>query len=158
MNKITTITEISKTDDELQTKINLFGCKLANQRKELKLSQQDIALSVGTTQNIQSKFERGLTSPRVEYLYKLENLGFDIQNLIFSKTNEDVYILNKFEKSLMDFFRNADYETQLQAIGLLATGNTNQTVMNQKGGDFNQNNSVIITEKQVNKNIQSKKQ
>lgn len=158
MNKITTITEISKTDDELQTKINLFGCKLANQRKELKLSQQDIALSVGTTQNIQSKFERGLTSPRVEYLYKLENLGFDIQNLIFSKTNEDVYILNKFEKSLMDFFRNADYETQLQAIGLLATGNANQTVMNQKGGDFNQNNSVIITEKQVNKNIQSKKQ
>ncbi len=142
---------MQKINDDLKVKINLFGCNLANQRKNMKYSQQEIAEMTGTTQNILSKYERGLTSPRLEYLFKLEEIGFDIKNMLITGDNQCMaYTLNHQEKMLIDLFRNTDQALQLQAIGLLATGNSiqNKLEVKKQDGDLNQN-SAVIAEKQI---------
>lgn len=145
---------MQKIEENSQMKMTLFGYKLANQRKQIGLSQKDLAEKIGTSQKMQSSYERGDTIPKMDYLFKLADIGFDVQQLLFAGENQGIYVLEHQEQTMLDLYRQANTESKLEAMALLASGNAHKSKIKQQGGDLNQN-VALIAENQI---IKTKKQ
>lgn len=111
-----------KIDTDLQNKLVIFGNKLANQRKKLNLTQEELAEDIGTAQRIQSNYERGKVAPQLDYLFKLADRGFDIPKLLFQGEDQGIYVLENKEQTIIDLYRESDAETQLRVLEVLAGG------------------------------------
>lgn len=109
-------------DTDLQNKLIIFGNKLGNQRKKLNLTQKELAEDIGTSQRIQSGYERGKVAPQLDYLFKLADRGFDIQKLLFQGEDQGIYVLENKEQTIIDLYRQSDTETQLRVLEVLAGG------------------------------------
>lgn len=60
-----------------------MGEIIRSRRKEIKMSQEELAKALGVTQGNVSQWENGETTPRVEKLGKLaEVLGIDVKELL----------------------------------------------------------------------------
>lgn len=140
---------MQKVDEDLQMKLTMFGYKLANQRKQMSLTQQHLAESIGTSQKVQSGYERGDAIPKIDYLFRLADVGFDIQQLLFAGENQGIYVLEHQEQTVLDLYRQANDSTKLQVLALLAGGNANQTEMNHQQGDLNQNVALIAGKQSI---------
>jgi len=51
--------------------INVIGQRIADRRKELELKQSDLGQRVGTTQDVVSRWERGVVTPHISMLVPL---------------------------------------------------------------------------------------
>lgn len=134
---------MQKIDEDLQMKLMMFGYQVANQRKQQQLTQQELAESIGTSQKVQSGYERGEAIPKIDYLFRLEKAGFDIQRLLFAGESQGIYVLDHQEQTVLDLYRQADDATKLQVLALLASGNAAQPKIKQQSGDLNQNAALI---------------
>ena len=126
--------------------------RLVLARKETGLTHKDLAEQCGTSQKVQSGYERGVVAPKIDYLFKLEQLGIDTRLLLFDDYEQRLYELSSLEQTLLDLFRQMSSQMQLQALGLLIAQITEEKAAN---GDSN-SNSALIAGKQSIKTIQKK--
>lgn len=56
--------------------------RLRSERRLLRLSQAQLAVRVGIRANAQGLYEKGVRSPRADYLGRLASLGMDVQFII----------------------------------------------------------------------------
>ncbi len=134
--------------DELQTRLQLFGIKLANQRKKKGLTQQELATHLNISQRVQSGYERGDVAPKLDYLFKLSEVGFDIPTLLFAGENQGIYALDPQEQTVVNLYRQADTEVKLHVLESLAGNIANK----KEQGDINQNIAVIAGQQTITKN------
>lgn len=136
-------------DEEIKIQLSLFSQRLAMQRKAMGLTQEQLSTSLGATQNVQSRYELGTSVPKIDYLIKLAGVGFNVPQLLFANEREGLYALDSQEQTVMELYRQVDTETKLQVLSLLAGGNIKQAVVNQQGGDVNQNTALIAGKQSI---------
>lgn len=133
----------------LAEKLVVFGEMLARQRKKKGVKQKDLAEACNISQRAQSAYERGEVAPKVDYLFKLQAQGYDIQSLIASG---GMYELDNREKTIIDLYRNSPVEVQMSVLEVLAAQAANPT------GNVTQNsNQAMIAGIQSNKTTNIKK-
>ncbi len=118
---------MEKRDEDLKMRLSLFAQRLAIQRKAMGLTQEQLSVSLGASQNVQSRYELGAAVPKIDYLLKLARVGFNVPQLLFADEREGLYALDNQEQIIMDLYRQADTETKLQAMTLLAGGSIKKT-------------------------------
>lgn len=62
-----------------------FGERMRQERKRLGLTQETLAHRVGVRQQTILQYEKGSTSPSVQFLYALHGIGFNLQYLLLGK-------------------------------------------------------------------------
>lgn len=137
-------------ENPLSTKLMTFGNRLKAAREKAGLTQKELAEQFGTSQRVQSGYERGVVAPQIDYLFKLEQLGIDTRTLLFD--DQGLYKLDNREQTIMDLYREADEKTQLQVLALLVERAMGKVPTQ---GDSN-SNSALFAGKQSIKTIQKK--
>ena len=107
---------LTKTE-ELQEKLKNFGSALALLRKKKGLKQKELSDLCEISQRAQSAYERGDVAPKIDYLFKLQELGFNIQTLLSSY---GTYELDAREQTIINLYRQANIETQMKVLEILA--------------------------------------
>ena len=64
-----------------------FGNRIREERVRLSYTQEKLAESLNIRQQTVYKWEKGITFPDVDFLYLLQDLGFDVGYLIFGVMN-----------------------------------------------------------------------
>ena len=95
-----------------------LGDRLRTVRKELGLSQGELAKITGVIQNTQGFYERGKRMPDAGYLEKIAALGGDV-TYILTGFRVQVPTLSPVEADLLDNFRECE-EADQNAIRQLA--------------------------------------
>lgn len=118
---------------DLSGKLQIFGELLARQRKKRGIKQKDLANACQISQRAQSTYENGTVAPKVDYLFKLQSLGYDVHRLI---AEDSLYELTSTEQTIMDLYRASSPQVQMAVLEILAaqairptqniTNNTNQ--------------------------------
>lgn len=140
--------------EDWQQHLNTFGQRLETQRKKLNMTQTELATLCATSQRVQSGYERGLVAPKLDYLFKLDKLGFDVQSLLFAGEHQGVYILDSREQTVIDLYRQASIEVQLRVLELLAA----QAVRQPDSHHTVNSNVAVLAGKQSIKTIGKQKQ
>lgn len=85
-----------------------FGLRLRDERVRLSLTQDQLAEKLNVRQQTIYKYEKNITSPDVEVLYALLDLGFDISYLILGHKKTEkfrdipVEVLTTISKMIKD--------------------------------------------------------
>ena len=80
----------------------------------------------------------GFVAPKVDYLFKLEQMGINTRVLLFG--DQHLYELNSREQTLLELYRQMNEHMQLQTLGLLLARITEESTPN---GDNNSNSALI---------------
>ena len=144
--------KISARLREFAERLELARKETGLTQKETGLTQKDLTEQCGTSQKVQSGYERGVVAPKIDYLFKLEQLEIDTRLLLFGDYEQRLYELSSLEQTLLDLFRQMSSQMQLQALGLLIAQIAEEKAAN---GDSN-SNSALIAGKQSIKTIQKK--
>lgn len=65
--------------------IGSFGERMRAERVRLSLTQEGLAERTGVKQQTIYQYEKGRTSPTLQFVYALQGLGFNLQYLLFGK-------------------------------------------------------------------------
>lgn len=101
--------------------MNIF---LAAERERLGLKARDVANHANVAIPTQSNYENGKRYPDARYLFKLSQLGFDMNFVITGKRH--VNDATPEESMLLDLFRKAPKAVQNHIISGLIADNLNQ--------------------------------
>lgn len=63
-----------------------FGDRLREERTRLAMTQDELAERAGVKRLTIAQYEKGATSPTMEFVYSLQGLGFRLPYLIFAKS------------------------------------------------------------------------
>ena len=125
-------------ENSLSAQLMMFGHRLKIAREKAGLTQKELAEQFGTSQRVQSGYERGIVAPKVDYLFKLEQMGINTRLLLFG--DQHLYELNSREQTLLELYRQMNEHMQLQTLGLLLARITEGNTPN---GDNNSNSALI---------------
>lgn len=104
-----------------------FKCFLKEERKNLGLTQIEVAEFTGISLVSQSSYETGKRFPDTRYLAKLSELGFDLNYIVTGQRIENH--LNHEEALLLKEYREADRTLQQAVLVLLVRfGETIETI------------------------------
>ena len=78
-------------EKEVSARLQKFANRLELARKEIGLTQKELAEQCGTSQKVQSGYERGIVAPKVDYLFKLEQMGINTRVLLFG--DQHLYLM-----------------------------------------------------------------
>lgn len=137
---------MSDLNSVLKQRLRELGEKLAQQRKQKNMKQKDLAELCGVSQRVQSGYERGEVAPQVDYLFKLQMNGYDVQSLIASQQGA-LYELSAREQTVLDLYRHAPIELQLQILEQLA-GQAVRTKNNEQTNNYTQTAVVGVQNNQ----------
>ena len=110
-----------------------FANALKNRRKELKMSQEDVARLVGTTKQVVSKYENGIRSPKVTVANKYAKaLGMSLEDMLGIPPQEETP-----EDILLRMFRGMNETGQAKLMEraeelLVLYGKKSKTVSNRE--------------------------
>jgi len=62
-----------------------FGERMRTERKRLGLTQEGLAERVGVRQQTVLQYEKGNTSPTLQFIYALHGIGFNMQYLLYGR-------------------------------------------------------------------------
>ncbi|MET3124444.1 transcriptional regulator with XRE-family HTH domain [Oxalobacteraceae bacterium GrIS 2.11] len=65
--------------------INGFGNRMRQERKRLGLTQEALADRAGVGQQTVLQYEKGNTSPPLQFIYSLHDIGFNMQFLLYGR-------------------------------------------------------------------------
>lgn len=99
----------------------LFGERLKEERKRLKLSQTELAELAQVTKQSVFAYEKGNRKPDAAFLEAAANAGMDMSYL-FTGERSGVDPVSAEDRRLLDLFRNATPAMRQAALVLLATG------------------------------------
>lgn len=91
-----------------------FGIRLREERDRLQLKQQDVALLVGITHTMWSRYERGVAKPNADVLLKLAGHGFDVNYVLGGSRTVTESGLVPPEEQLVSDYRSTDDEGRAQ--------------------------------------------
>lgn len=90
-----------------------FGCFVANRRKELKMTQKELAAKIQVTDKAVSKWERGLGFPDINTIEGLANaLDVSIVELMKSEKNTEITSVGETEKAVSNVLNIAEQEVK----------------------------------------------
>lgn len=105
-------------------KLSDFGQRLKEQRKRLQWTQVSLSQQCGISQRVQSGYETGKVAPDVAYLYRLQELGFDICALLSGEAANNLkaqpLLIEDEERTLLNLYRQAPNAVQKQIWAFLA--------------------------------------
>ncbi|WP_164276534.1 helix-turn-helix transcriptional regulator [Stenotrophomonas sp. B1-1] len=90
--------------------------RLKSERKRLGFTQEDFAALGGVNRTAQGRYEKGLSSPGLEYMEALARVGVDVQFVI---TGGRGIALNQLESALIGGFRSAPDRLRRAALAVL---------------------------------------
>lgn len=99
----------------------LFGERLKEERKRLKLSQTELAELAQVTKQSVFAYEKGNRKPDAAFLEAAANAGMDMSYL-FTGERSGVDPVSAEDRRLLDLFRHATPAMRQAALVLLATG------------------------------------
>ncbi|MDO4643457.1 MAG: helix-turn-helix domain-containing protein [Cardiobacteriaceae bacterium] len=135
-------------DRNTLTQLLVFGSKLEIARKKIGLTQKELAERCGTSQRVQSGYERGIVAPKLDYLFKLAQQGIDIRSLLFDDHN--LYTLDSREQTVIELYRQATIEVQLQTLEVLASQAARRDGTNSNSALIAGSQSITIIKKKRN--------
>ncbi|EHZ7707867.1 helix-turn-helix domain-containing protein [Salmonella enterica] len=97
-----------------------MGDRIREERKKLKLSQAEFAVSAGCSRNAQAIYERGESLPGSAYLVKLSEMGIDVQ-YILTGHRAPLADISTEERALVENYRAMDKAAQLNLQTVSAT-------------------------------------
>lgn len=95
-----------------------FSLRLREERKNVGLSQKELAEKMGKAENTQVRYELGQTMPNIEYVMGLQALGFDVAFLMTGVRSVPSE-LNIQEGEVLLLFRQLSAERQQLVHSLL---------------------------------------
>ncbi|MFT3759003.1 helix-turn-helix domain-containing protein [Thauera sp.] len=103
----------------------LFGDRLLEERKRLKLSQEEVAEGCGVTLRSQRNYEKCERSPDAAYLERLAAIGGDVLYILTGqKREEHRQELPADEQLLLDAYRALPVAKRKAVLASLITGAT----------------------------------
>ena len=91
----------------------IFGCCVADRRKELKMTQKELAAKIQVTDKAVSKWERGLGFPDINTIEGLANaLDVSILELMKSEKNTDIVSVSETERAVSNVLNIAEQEVE----------------------------------------------
>lgn len=130
-----------KNCDQLQ----LFALKLKSQRKQKELSKKEVANLVGISKKKQAKYERGEKPPCIKYLFKLFNIGFDLNELGIN----DVFS-ERYDEMILAIYRLSSSKKRQKILEILLSD------LSQEHKTYTNHNSAVMAGKQVIETNKSK--
>jgi len=82
-----------------------FGQRMRQERKRLGLTQEALAERVGVRQQTVLQYEKGNTSPTLQFIYSLHEAGFNMQVLLYGR--EQVPLPRDFPPEVIRYVANA---------------------------------------------------
>lgn len=110
---------VSKTNT-VNTKIPEFeeiGKRLVEERKLHKLTQTDLRVRFGIGKSTQLNYENGKTCPDVQYLEKLDSMGFDVLYIVTGRRNSDA--MSDEHQNLIEAYEAAPEDLKRAAFAVL---------------------------------------
>lgn len=90
-----------------------FGCFVADRRKELKMTQKELAEKIQVTDKAVSKWERGLGFPDIGTIEVLADaLDLSIEELMRSEKNTEIVSAGETDKAISNILDIADQEVR----------------------------------------------
>ena len=91
----------------------IFGCFVADRRKELKMTQKELAAKIQVTDKAVSKWEWGLGFPDINTIEGLANaLDVSILELMKSEKNTDIVSVSETERAVSNVLNIAEQEVE----------------------------------------------
>ncbi len=95
-----------------------FGCFVAERRKELKMTQKDLAAKIQVTDKAVSKWERGLGFPDINTIESLAD-ALNVSIIELMKSERETKNVSMDEAVVMDVLDIADKEVQKKQLKIL---------------------------------------
>lgn len=90
-------------------KENYFSQRLEEERKRLKMSQDEVATLVGVSREMWGKYERGVAAPSVAKIIDFAKVGADVSYILTGVRSQPVEdSLSHREATVLDHYRNTD--------------------------------------------------
>lgn len=127
-----------------------FGTRFKNERIRLNLTQKELANKMDIQPLTIIQYEKGKSSPNVEFIYSLQRIGFDISYLILNKpsiaspTKQNLIPINKIAETITLLERQLDY---------CFTNEQKVKIMYLTLRQFNCDNSSLVTSKTLITNL-----
>lgn len=105
--------------------------QIKKHRKELGLTQEELADKLNTTRQSVSKWEQGTLEPNIQMINNLAVLfGISLDNLVNGKSNDEVNVNENCVSRPMNFWEFASQKWWLIIIILLIVGGTLSQIFN----------------------------
>lgn len=101
----------------MDTNIELIGARLKDERRRLRLNQEDFAAVGGVKKPSQIAYEQGKRSPDIAYLMAVAAIGVDIYFVLTGKISSDA--LTDDENELLAGYRKLDLRGKAGALGAI---------------------------------------
>jgi transcriptional regulator with XRE-family HTH domain len=92
-----------------------FGERMRQERKRLGLTQEALAERVGIRQQTVLQYEKGNTSPTLQFIYSLHGVGFNMQYLLYAR--EQLPFTRDFPPEVIRYVANAVPEIEKEFAG-----------------------------------------
>ncbi|MCU5747094.1 helix-turn-helix domain-containing protein [Staphylococcus sp. SQ8-PEA] len=105
--------------------------QIKKHRKELGLTQEELADKLNTTRQSVSKWEQGTLEPNIQMINNLAVLfGISLDNLVNGKSNDEVNVNENCVSRPMNFWEFASQKWWVIIIILLIVGGTLSQIFN----------------------------
>ncbi len=97
-----------------------FVERFLEERRRLKLNQQELADAVGISKRSIGNYERGERNPDAEVLVKLGEVGVNVCYLLTGKRISTRLGLEPMQRAVLDDFDRCTHEMQIEAVRYMA--------------------------------------
>ncbi len=94
-----------------------FCDRLKEERKRLKLNQEEFAALGGVKKGAQFNYENGSRAPDTDYLFAIASAGVNLAYLMTGTVTEDS--MSDDEKELLTGYRSLDIRNKARVLGLI---------------------------------------
>lgn len=101
----------------MDTNIELIGARLKDERRRLRLNQEDFAAVGGVKKPSQIAYEQGKRSPDISYLMAVAEIGVDVLYVLTGKISSGA--LTDDENELLAGYRKLDLRGKAGALGAI---------------------------------------
>ncbi len=103
-----------------------FGVRMKQERKRLGLTQERLAERVGVRQQTVFQYEKGNTSPTLQFIYALQSIGFNMQYLLYGR--EQIVYPRDFPPEVIRYVADAVSQVE-QKFGATLSNETRLKMM-----------------------------
>lgn len=100
--------------------MSVFTERFLEERRRLKLNQQELADAVGISKRSIGNYERGERTPDAEVLVKLGEIGVTVCYLLTGKRVSAGLGLESMQRAVLDDFDRCTHEMQIEAVRYMA--------------------------------------
>lgn len=123
-----------------------FGERMKQERKRLGLTQESLAERVGVRQQTVFQYEKGNTSPTLQFIYTLQGIGFNMQYLLYGR--ERIVYPQDFPPEVIRYVADAVSQIE-QKFGTALSNETRLKMMLILLGQYvEQPSTVALTDEQ----------